>query len=188
MPIEVLTDRLGASETSGAPFASDTLLLHLRLRAHQSLSPEGFVTFIGLTFVMMLVPLTVLIGTGLWWGVAPFVLGSLGLCWLLLKRSWRDRSLQEDLRLWPARLEIHRQNPRGPDQHFEANPYWLRPVLHSGPKSGPSSGPRSGPVPDYLTIEGGPRVVELGAFLTPQERRSLHQLLRQAQARVGATP
>ena len=34
-----------------------------------------------------------------------------------------------------------------------------------------------GPVPDYLTLAGGGREVEIGAFLTPEERRHLEDEL-----------
>ena len=37
--------------------------------------------------------------------------------------------------------------------------------------------PRGGPVPQYLTLSGGGRVVELGVFLTPDERVELHEAL-----------
>ena len=164
MPYEILADRTGASENSGALSRSEPLL-HIRLTPHQSLSREGFVTFIGITFVLMMVPLTVFIGSGLWWGVAAHVFGALALCWTLLRRSWKDGTLTEDLRLWSDRIEIARYNPRSADQHWEANPYWVQLKLH--PK----------PVTNYLTLSGGSRDVELGRFLTPEERLSLRDLL-----------
>ena len=40
----------------------------------------------------------------------------------------------------------------------------MQPILHAS----------SGPVPQYLTLRGGPREVELGAFLTEEERQRLH--------------
>ncbi len=51
---------------------------------------------------------------------------------------------------------------------ISANPHWVKPKLH----------PTGGPVPHYLTLTGGPRVVELGAFLTEDERKILHGELR----------
>lgn len=42
--------------------------------------------------------------------------------------------------------------------------------------------PAGGPVPDYLTLKGRDREVELGAFLTPEERKELAGELRAALA------
>jgi len=39
-------------------------------------------------------------------------------------------------------------------------------------------------VPQYLTLSGGDRQVELGAFLTPQERLALKDMLER-QLRAG---
>jgi len=50
---------------------------------------------------------------------------------------------------------------------WEANPYWVRVALHA----------KGGPVPNYLTLSGGGREVELGAFLSPPERVELKSLL-----------
>ena len=52
---------------------------------------------------------------------------------------------------------------------WEANPYWLKLALH----------PTDGRVEHYLTLKGGgpnqTREVELGAFLTPEERVDLRE-------------
>ena len=50
---------------------------------------------------------------------------------------------------------------------WEANPYWVRAKLHT----------KGGPVPNYLTLTGGAREVELGRFLTPLERVELKGLI-----------
>ena len=52
---------------------------------------------------------------------------------------------------------------KGPKLEWEANPHWVSVKLRN-----------DGPVERYLTLRGGGREVELGSFLTPEERESLH--------------
>ena len=63
---------------------------------------------------------------------------------------------------------LTRHGPGKRLQSWEANPYWVRVTRHV----------RGGPVPHYLTLSGGPREVEIGAFLTPEERLQLEGELR----------
>jgi uncharacterized membrane protein len=72
-------------------------------------------------------------------------------------------SLYEEVELTRGRISITRHNPKGPRQDWEANPYWVELRLH--PK---------GKVENYLTLRGSDREVELGAFLSPDERVALH--------------
>ena len=85
--------------------------------------------------------------------------------WIAIRFS--NRTVSEDLTLTADLITLQRHTPGQADQIWQANPHWVRAALH----------PRGGPVPDYLTLTGGGREVELGAFLTPQERRDLHELL-----------
>jgi uncharacterized membrane protein len=175
MPYRITADRTGASEKSGALSTSSAPSLILSLTPHQSLTPKGFVVFIGVTATAFALPLLSLAGTPAFWWVLPPVALTVLLIWTLLKRSWRDGTLREDVTLWPDRLLIERANPRAPDQIWEANPHWVRVTLHA----------TSGPVDNYLTLAGNAgREVELGRFLTPQERAELHRLLTRALAAV----
>lgn len=137
--------------------------LHLRLTPHRSLTPEGFAWFIGLTAALICVPLLSILGTAVFWALLPFIVAAVWGIWAALKRSWRDREVYEDLLLWDDRLRIERHEPRRPARDWEANPYWVRVTLHA----------TGGPVPNYLTLSGAGREVELGAFLTPSERAVL---------------
>ncbi|MDG4649334.1 DUF2244 domain-containing protein [Roseibacterium sp. SDUM158017] len=145
--------------------------LKLRLTPHKSLTPEGFVWFIGATAVLISVPLLSILGTAVFWALLPFIVAAVWGVWTALKRSWRDRELYEEVTLWDDLIRVERHEPRRRTPlDWEANPYWVRVALHSS----------GGPVPNYLTLAGGGREVELGAFLTPPERVELKDTLERA--------
>lgn len=164
MPFRVLTDREGAPASSGAfSFA-------VELWPHQSLTGVGFVWVIAATFAMLCIPLIGLLGTAVLWGVLPFAMGALALLWLAVKRNWRDRDILETFTLNDDIARLVREEAHGPRREWQANPYWVRVARHD----------KVGQVEDYLTLLGGPREVEIGAFLTPSERRELEGRLRRA--------
>ncbi len=154
--------------TLPASARDDTPRLHLRLTPHKSLTPDGFVWFIGLTAALISVPLLSILGNPVFWALLPFILAAVWGIWFALKRSWRDRDMYEDVLIWDDLVRLERHDPgKTPPRDWEANPYWVRPVLHA----------KGGPVPQYLTLQGGTREVELGAFLTPPERIALKDTL-----------
>ena len=118
---------------------------------------------------MFLMPLFPLLGTPVLWALLPFLMGALALTWFLIQRSYTDASLTEVLTVWNDRMELIRSNPRGSEQRWEANPYWVRVEMHS----------EKGPVENYITLHGSDRTVEFGAFLSPEERQQLFGDLRQ---------
>lgn len=154
--------------------AGDAPLAVLHLWPYRSLPRKGFAIFIGLTFMFILFPLFAVMGTMILWGLLPFTIGALALMWVMLERSYKDGSILEELRIWSDKIELSRHNPRGPDQHWDANPYWVNVILHK----------KGGPVENYLTLKGNGREVEIGAFLTPEEREILADELRTVLARL----
>lgn len=141
--------------------------LSLRLTPYKSLTPEGFVWFIAVTAALISLPLFSILGTSVFWALLPFIVVAMWGIWAALKRSWRDMDLYEDVMIWDDLIRVERHEPKRAPLDWEANPYWVRMVLHA----------KGGPVPNYLTLQGGPREVELGAFLTPLERVELKRLL-----------
>ncbi len=146
----------------------------LTLWAHRSLSRGGFVTFVGTTAALFLLPLLSQIGHPGLWVLLPFLLAALSALWWALTRSTSDRTITEDLTLRPDRIALTRVGPRAKRQTWEANPHWVRLTLHA----------TDGPVPNYLTLTGNGREVELGAFLTEAERIALKSDLETRLARI----
>ena len=97
------------------------------------------------------------------WALLPFLVGTIWAIWFALRKNGRDRDIVEDLRLSSDRITLVRHGPKGRRQDWEANPYWVRVTLHE----------TGGPVPNYLTLKGEGREVELGAFLSEAERIAL---------------
>jgi uncharacterized membrane protein len=135
----------------------------LHLWPHRSLSQRGFVAFMTATAVLIAAPALSVLGSPVVWGLLPFLMAALAAIWFALRKNGRDRDLIEELTLSPTRIALVRHDPRRPPRRWEANPHWVRVTLHE----------TGGPVPCYLTLQGGPREVELGAFLSEDERRAL---------------
>lgn len=144
----------------------------MRLWPHRSLPRKGFVWFIGGTAALIALPLLAVLGSPVLWGLLPFLMLSLLGIWMALQRNNRDRDILEELTLTPARIRLTRQGPRSTRAEWEANPHWVRVALHR----------TGGPVPNYVTLTGGPRVVEIGAFLSEDERTALSHDLDRALA------
>lgn len=155
-----------APARSGAilPNTTEALVYTITLWPHRSLPRAGFVWFIGATAVLISFPAIALIGTAELWGVLPFLVLAVTAIYWALQRNYRDSQIVEHLTILPDRVTLVRQGPRGKRADWEANPYWVTPVLH----------PTAGPVPNYVTLRGGDREVELGAFLSEAERITLH--------------
>ncbi len=139
----------------------------LRLWPHRSLPKGGFALFIGITFALIMLPLITVLGTPVLWGLLPFVLGALALIWAALRRSYRDGEVVEELALWPDHAELTHTEAGRPPQTWNANPHWISVHRHD----------TGGPVAGYLTLRGAGREVELGRFLSLEERRTLQEEL-----------
>ncbi len=176
MPVAWLENRLEAPERPAgfSHAAGQAPAAAVRIWPHRSLPPEGFVGFIALTCGLIAIPLISVLGTPVLWGVLPFFVLVVAGLWIALRRSYADGKLTEELTLWSDRIALVRHNPRGPAQEWSADPHWVRVRLHEA----------GGPVEKYLTLRGGGREVELGAFLSPREREELSVALTRALARL----
>lgn len=146
----------------------------LELSPHRSLHARGFVIVIAATSLMTLMPLVALLGTRHLWVILPFALIPVAGIWWAVRRNNRDAALSEVLTIGAESITLVRRAPDGTVKTWQANPYWVTVELY----------PTGGPVPGYLTLKGDGREVELGAFLSEEERRRLAEDLRQRLARL----
>jgi len=114
-------------------------------------------------FAWATVPLIAVLGTVALWGLLPFVLIAVGGMWLAIELNYRQRRILEVLTLSDTEAHLVRHNPKGPPQEWSCNRYWTQIELHS----------KDGPVPNYVTLKGSGREVEIGAFLSEDERLAL---------------
>ncbi|SFX50146.1 Uncharacterized membrane protein [Paracoccus pantotrophus] len=143
-----------------APEQSGAVCFRLEIWPHRSLSRQGFVWVIGLTAAGLALPLLAVVGSKVLWGLLPFAALAVWGLWQGIARSYG--AAHEVMLVGRDRLILTRSDPGRPDRIWQTNPYWVRTALR-----------QNGPVEDYLVLTDGQREVELGAFLSPEERVAL---------------
>jgi uncharacterized membrane protein len=147
------------------------------LYPHRSLSPRGYALLMASCGgAAMLV--------GLWfathgaWPVLPFFGCEIGLIWWAFRANNRDARMFETVRLTPEELTVEQVRPSGNRlAHRFAPPHWLRVELAARPDGSNS-----------LFIASHGRALELGRFLSPDERREFAGELRVALGRLVGRP
>ncbi len=154
----------------GDPFTrEDPPSYSVTLWPNRSLSAAGLRWVIGLVGAGLLIPLIPFLGTPIAWGLIPFMVGALLAVYAAFMRNYRDGRLYEILRLWPDLITVERVDPKGRRKCWHANPFWVELAMHSDTR-----------VENYITLRGNGRTIELGAFLSPDERVELHGELETA--------
>lgn len=153
-------------------------LAQATLRPNRSLSRSGLAWLLVILWGVLLIPLIPLLGKTALWVMLPFLLSVLGALWYFIDRNTRDGALTETLSLWHDRITVYRAGPREMPREWTANPYWVAVTLK----------PKGGPVENYLTLKGSGREIELGAFLSPEERLTLRDDLEKALRQVRNSP
>ena len=126
------------------------------------MTARGFSWFIGTTAAMLTLPVLAVLGSPVAWVLMVFFMATLAGVWHAIQRNRTDRSRHEELVLTPDEVRLAHVPPSGPVLEWNANPHWVTVSLR-----------KDGPVENYLTLRGNGREVEIGAFLTPEERETL---------------
>ena len=146
------------------------------LYPYRSLGRQGYVIMIaGTALIMFLYGLVfVVIGA---WPIFGFLGGEWLLFWFLFRKNYRGDDRAERIRLYADHLLFEHYDRRGGHTVERLQPYWLTVILERAEE------------PDnalYLRSHG--RSIEVGAFLSPQERRDLAAELRGVLDRTRSRP
>lgn len=142
----------------------------VHLWPYRSLLRRDFVVFIAATAAMIVVPLLAVMGSPVLWGLLPFFAIAIGGIWYALQRNQKDGEILEELKIWPDRITLDHVHPRKGHHTWEANPYWVQLKID----------PKHEKITNYLTLKGNDREVELGSFLSEDERAALYDELDRA--------
>ncbi|MEL6235233.1 MAG: DUF2244 domain-containing protein [Pseudomonadota bacterium] len=149
---------------SSAPGERGDPHFEVSLWPHRSLTETGLRWLIIGSCAAYAIPILAFFGTTAMLVLAALAAFHVWLLWFFIRRNTRALSLSETLRLWPDLITVERRDPRGRVRHWQANPYWVRLTLHKNARP-----------ENYLTLKGGGREIELGAFLSPDERVTLKE-------------
>src|SRR5690606_16794472 len=119
--------------TETAPDDSGAVFYRLTARPHRSLPRRGFVWFIAVTAMLMLLPIVAVLGTSALWGLLPFALLAIWGIWTALQKTYRSGEIREVLELSRDRLSLTRHDPDRPPRHWRVNSYWVRAAIRKGP-------------------------------------------------------
>ena len=112
---------------------------------------------------MLTLPLVALLGSPVVWFLMFFFIIAMTAMWRAITANQRDRSSHEELVLTEKHIRLEHVPHAGPVLEWDANRHWVTVNLR-----------QDGPVENYLTLRGNGREVELGRFLTPEEREALY--------------
>lgn len=165
----------GDQTPAAFPFGrSDAPIYAVTLWPHRSMGRRGARRVMALLSLGLAIPVLA-VGD---WRVSAFLgvfaLAAVALMWLLFSLNARAGRLTEDVLLWPDLIGVERREPGGRVRRWSANPYWVRVEVRT-----------TRHMENYLTLAGGGRTIELGAFLTAEERAAFAEELRAALRRAA---
>jgi uncharacterized membrane protein len=131
------------------------------LRPHRSLPPAGFAVLMGLLAAMSFVSGVIFVRIGAW-PVCGFFGLDVGLVYLAFRLNYRSARMAEMLRLDDTEFTVERIGVRGDRRCWRLPSFWLRVELIEGSDGG-----------NRLQVTTHGKVLPIGGFLSPEERRAL---------------
>ncbi len=165
-----------AALSSSAPVERrDAPVWETTLWPNRSLGRTGFRVTMAILAIGFAIPVLPFVWAGAYWVLLPFVGVAFTSLWLAFKVNNRHGQLREHISLWQDLIAVERHEVNGDIKRWRCNPYWMRSKLVK----------EGGPVDNYLTLIGADREIELGVFLSPEERVELLAEIEAAIKRLG---
>lgn len=166
---------IGLGDLPGAP---DELLFDAHIRPNRSLPNPGFYALMIALVALSFTAGIAFVAMGAWPVIGFFGLDVL-LVWLCFRLSYRDGKRLEIVRVTPRDILVARRGPTGQETRYRLPSAWTRVELE---------GEGEPDVQARLSSQG--KTLIIGALLSPRERESLAQAVREAlhQARRPRAP
>jgi len=145
------------------------------LTPHRSLSLVGIRRVVALYATLAAIPGLYFFLTGAWPIVGFLGLDALALYWAL-SASLKSGKTFEEVTLWPDSLEVRHVTARGRERRHAFNPFWVRLDVTKDHEQRVTR----------LALKNRGEVLEIGAFLNPDDKASFATVFGQALYRARA--
>ena len=157
--------------------SSDVPLLKIRIAPNRSLDSYGTKVVFAVVGCGFLLPIIPFIGSPIGTTLTIFSGLTFYLFLTLLQKNFQQGSTFEEILISKNKIVVVHQEKNKEQMTWECNPYWTKVHLHiNNPK-----------LKNYLTLAGKGKHIELGAFLSPDERLELRDKIQNALAKANST-
>ena len=148
--------------------------LRMRLAPNRSLDSNGTKIVFLLIACGFLLPIIPFIGSPIGTTLTIFSGLTFYLFLIMLQRNFQQGNTFEEIFISKSKIVVVHQEKNKKQKTWEGNPYWTKVTLDiNNPK-----------LKNYLTLAGKGRHIELGAFLSPDERIQLKDKIQNALAKA----
>ena len=158
------------SDASEAPF------IKICLAPNRSLDSHGTKVVFSVVAFGFLLPIIPFIGSPIGTTLTIFSGLTFYLFLTLLQRNFQQGSTFEEILISKRKIKVVHQEKNKERLTWECNPYWTKVHLDI-------NNPR---LKNYLTLAGKGKRIELGAFLSPDERLELRDKIQNALAKANS--
>ena len=157
--------------------ASEAPSIKISLAPNRSLDSHGTKVVFAVIAFGFLLPIVPFIGSPIGTTLTIFSGLTFYLFLTLLQKNFQQGSTFEEILISKNKIIVVHQEKNKEQMTWECNPYWTKVHLDiNNPK-----------LKNYLTLAGKGRRIELGAFLSPDERLELRDKIQNALAKANST-
>ena len=158
-------------DASGAPF------IKIRLAPNRSLDSYGTKVVFAVIACGFMLPIIPFIGSPVGTTLTIFSGLTFYLFLTLLQKNFQQGSTFEEILISKNKIIVVHQEKNKEQMTWEGNPYWTKVNLDIN----------NSKLKNYLTLAGKGKHIELGAFLSPDERVELRDKIQNALAKANST-
>ena len=141
-------------------------ILSLVIWPHRSCDKKTFSFVLFIIGLVLILPTVLFLSKELAFSILPFSIISILLLFFVGNKNFNDARLTEKLKIYSKTITLERKEPNNIVKKWSSNTYWTKVKIYN-----------NGPVESYLTLTGNGKEVELGSFLTPEERINLKKII-----------